>query len=88
MVAITGFVRNMNHITIGVSDHRMTGVYLFIVGVLVIFAANIGANWVSWFFPRIIQRAGGAIVYPIAHLLLSRHAPHAEYLPEDISPFF
>ena len=31
---------------------------------------------------------GGTIVNPLLHLLLSHHAPCAEYLPEDISPFF
>lgn len=88
MVAITGFARNMNHITIGVTDYRMTGVFMFIVGMLVILAVIVEANWVSWLYPRIVQRIGGAIVNPIAHLLLSRHAPRAEYLPVDISPFF
>jgi len=88
MVAMTGFVRNMNHITIGVDDQRMTGVYLFIVGMAGILAVNVGANWASRYYPRVVQKIGGAIVNPVLHLLLSHHAPHAEYLPKDISPFF
>ena len=51
MVAITGFARNMNHITIGTDDGGMMGVYLFIVGMLLILGANVGANWISSYIP-------------------------------------
>src|SRR5207248_11792370 len=38
LVAITGFVRNMNHIVVGSDDTSLTGVYLGLVGVGVIVA--------------------------------------------------
>jgi methionine sulfoxide reductase catalytic subunit len=88
MVAITGFARNMNHITLGTDGTRVRGVYLFVVGILVIVALNVGANWVSWVYPRAVQVVGSAIVNPVLRLLIGGHAPRAEYLEEDVSPFF
>lgn len=88
MVAITGFIRNMNHITHGSDDDSLTGIYLFLIGILAILALNVAANWISWLYPRLVQGAGNAIVNPILGLVLSRHAPRAEYLAADISPFF
>ena len=45
MVALTGFVRNMNHIVVGTDDTSLTGVYLGLLGLGVIVAVNALANW-------------------------------------------
>lgn len=87
MVAITGFVRNMNHIVVGVDDTGMTGVYLGAMGVGVIVAANALANWLAWRRPRLVQHAAKAIVTPVMSFLLDRPTPQAEFSREDISPF-
>jgi DMSO/TMAO reductase YedYZ molybdopterin-dependent catalytic subunit/thiosulfate reductase cytochrome b subunit len=87
MVIITGFVRNMNHIVIGTDDALRFGMYIGLSGLVILFLANVMANWATWLFPRAIQRIGDAIVNPVLWLLLARAAPNAEYRPEDISPF-
>ena len=87
MVAITGFVRNMNHIVVGTDDTSLTGVYLGLVGVGVIVAVNALANWLAWRRPRLVQHIAKAIVTPVMSFLLDRAAPRAEFRREDISPF-
>src|SRR5437870_202486 len=52
MVAITGLVRNTNHIVVGSDDTSLTGVYLGLVGVGVIVTVNALANWLAWRKPR------------------------------------
>ena len=87
MVAITGFVRNMNHIVLGTDDSSLAGVYLGLAGVGVIVAVNALANWLAWRRPRLVQRVAKAIVTPVMSFLLDRAAPQAEFRREDISPF-
>lgn len=87
MVAITGFVRNMNHIVVGTDGTDMTGVYLGAMGLGVIVAANALANWLAWRRPRFVQYAAKAIVTPIMSFLLDRPTPQAKFRREDISPF-
>src|SRR5207253_3665841 len=87
MVAITGFVRNMNHIVVGTDDTSLTGVYLGLLGVGVIVTVNALANWLAWRRPRLVQRIAKAIVTPVMSFLLDRPAPQAELRREDISPF-
>ena len=46
MVAVTGFVRNMNHIVVGTDSINLTGTYLGLVGVGVMVAAvTLGLVW-------------------------------------------
>ena len=87
MVAITGFVRNMNHIVIGTDDTSLAGIYLGLAGMGVIVAVNALANWSAWRRPRLVQRIAKAIVTPVMSFLLDRPAPQAEFRREDISPF-
>ena len=87
MVAITGFVRNMNHIVVGTDGTGLTGVYLGLVGVGVVVVVNALANWLAWREPRLLQHVAKAIVTPVMSLLLDRAAPLAEFRREDISPF-
>lgn len=87
MVAITGFVRNMNHIVVGTDDTSLAGVYLGLAGVGVIVAVNALANWLAWRRPRLVQRVAGAVVTPVMSFLLDHAAPQAEFRREDISPF-
>jgi DMSO/TMAO reductase YedYZ molybdopterin-dependent catalytic subunit/thiosulfate reductase cytochrome b subunit len=88
MVAITGFVRNMNHIVTGADDMRMTGVYLGALGIAVIIAANVLAYRLAWRRPRLVQHTAKALVTPLMRLLLDRSAPVAEFRTEDISRYF
>lgn len=88
LVAMTGFVRNMNHITIGTDDGRMIGVYIGVVGIVFVVAFNGLANWLAWRRPRLVQRVAKTIVTPVMSRLFDRAAPVAQFRREDISPFF
>ena len=88
MVAISGFVRNMNHIVVGTDDNRPIGVYLGLLGLLVIIAMNALANWLAWRRPRLVQHIAKAIVTPLMRLALDRPEPVAEFSRKEISPFF
>ena len=88
MVALTGFVRNMNHIVVGTDNTNPLGLSLGLVGVGVIVLLNMFANWLAWRRPRAVQHAVKAIVSPVMRFLLDRPAPRAEFCREDISPFF
>jgi sulfoxide reductase catalytic subunit YedY len=88
MVALTGFVRNMNHIVVGTDSADPIGLYLGLAGVGVIIAVNVFANWMAWRYPRILQHAAKVIVSPVMSFLLDRPAPVAEFDRADISPFF
>ena len=87
MVALTGFIRNMNHIVLGTDNSRWLGVYLGLLGIGAVVAVNALANWTAWRCPRAIQHAARAIVTPVMELLLNHAAPIAEFHREDISPF-
>jgi sulfoxide reductase catalytic subunit YedY len=88
LVAITGFVRNMNHIVRGTDDASPTGLYLGLVGIAVVVGANALANWAAWRRPRAVQYAARAIVTPVMRFVLDRPVPVAQFAREDVSPFF
>jgi thiosulfate reductase cytochrome b subunit len=88
MVAITGIVRNMNHIVTGTDDTNLTGVYLGLLGVGVILTVNALANWLAWRRSRFVQHVAKAIVAPVMSLALDHALPRAQFRREDISPFF
>ncbi|MGE4102093.1 MAG: molybdopterin-dependent oxidoreductase [Pirellulales bacterium] len=88
MVALTGFVRNMNHIVMGADDTNPIGLYLGLAGIGVVVLLNALANWLAWKRPRLVQHAAAAIVSPIMRFLLDSPKPVAEFDEADISPFF
>jgi DMSO/TMAO reductase YedYZ molybdopterin-dependent catalytic subunit len=90
MVVLTGFARNMNHIVVGTDDpYRQDprGLWLGLLGIGVVIAANAFANWIAWKHPRIVQHVAKRLVTPIMDFLLNRAAPVAQFRREDISPF-
>jgi len=88
LVALTGLVRNMNHIVVGKDTANPMGLYLGLAGIGVVVLVNVITNWAAWRRPRAVQHAAKAIVSPVMGLLLDRSAPVAEFRREDISPFF
>lgn len=54
MVILTGLIRNMNHIVLGVNDSTLLGLYLGLVGIGIVVALNALANWMAWRHPRVI----------------------------------
>lgn len=87
MVFLTGFGRNMNHIVINADTLVPFGMYIGLVGLVILFLLNVMANWASWLYPRTIQRIGDGIVNPVLRALLAGREPRSEYRPQDVSPF-
>ncbi len=88
LVAMTGFVRNMNHIVVGTDDTTMTGVYLGLLAIGVVVVVNVLANWLAWRRPRSVQRVAKMAITPLMSLFLNRAIPVAQFRREDISPHF
>jgi DMSO/TMAO reductase YedYZ molybdopterin-dependent catalytic subunit/thiosulfate reductase cytochrome b subunit len=87
MVVMTGFVRNMNHITRGADDTSPAGalIGLAIVGGTIAFWFM--AHWISWNRPRALQHASLATEAFARTLSLNAFKPRAHFTKKDISPF-
>ncbi|MBZ0201004.1 MAG: molybdopterin-dependent oxidoreductase [Ignavibacteriaceae bacterium] len=89
MVAITGLVRNMNHITLGTDNPTdYTGLYIGAVIILFTFAFFVHAHWVSWKRPRWVQRNGSLINENLWRFTINKLKPKPYFKKEDITPFF
>ncbi len=88
LVLLTGFAENMNHIVVGTSGSQLGGVWLGLVGIGVVIAVNVVANWLAWRRPRAVQHIAKAVVTPVMSYFLDRPEPVAEFRRQDISPFF
>ncbi len=88
LVALTGVVRNMNHIVVGTDDANPVGLILGLLGIGGVVLINVLANWTAWKHPRAVQHVSKAIVSPVMRSLLARSTPLAEFRREDVSSFF
>ena len=88
LIVMTGFVRNMNHIVMGTDDHNYMGMIWGFVGIGVVLLTWVGAHYVSWSWPRLLQHVQKSITYPLLLATLNRLAPSQHYTEEDISPHF
>lgn len=88
LVALTGFVRNMNHIVLGTDDLRPIGMILGFIGIAAVVGSWVAAHYVSWHFPRALQHIQKAISQPLRLATLNRFNPSERYTKEQISPYF
>ncbi len=88
LVLLTGFAKNMNGIVLGRHDRNWTGIFLGLLGIGLVVVLNALANWMAWKRPRTIQHLAKAIVSPVMGFFLNSPEPQAEFLREEISPFF
>jgi sulfoxide reductase catalytic subunit YedY len=88
LFAMTGFVRNMNHIVMGTDGQNRLGMILGFVGIGVVVLFWVAAHYVSWFYPRVLQHAQKFISYPLLLSTLNRLPPSEHYTERDISPRF
>lgn len=87
MIFLTGFVGNVNHITLGTDTTSWWGVVLYVAWMAVVVAFWAVASPLTIRHPRRIQKAGQAIVGWLKGLL-ERTNPTAAYAETDISPYF
>lgn len=89
LVVITGFVRNLNHITVGTdSDKSLTGVLIFSAIILFTFLFHVIAHWVSWRRPRWIQNTEAVINGNLWKLSINKFKPRLSLKEDDISKYF
>jgi methionine sulfoxide reductase catalytic subunit len=88
LVAMTGFVRNMNHIVMGTDDLAPAGVFWGFVGIGVVMLAWVAAHYFSWRRPRALQNALQFVTYPMQLLTLNRFNPSQRYTERQVSPYF
>jgi DMSO/TMAO reductase YedYZ molybdopterin-dependent catalytic subunit/thiosulfate reductase cytochrome b subunit len=87
MIFITGFVGNVNHITLGTNTNSWWGVALYLVWMAIVVAFWLVASPLTIKHPRLIQKAGRLIVGRLK-AQLEQTNPTATYSEADISPYF
>jgi len=86
LVALTGFVRNMNHIVVGTDDRGPLGMILGFVGIGVVLPCWIVAHYVSWKHPRSLQHMQRTISLPLLLATFNRVTPQQRYRIDEVSP--
>jgi len=86
LVALTGFVRNMNHIVVGTDDRGPLGMILGFVGIGVVLLCWIVAHYVSWKHPRSLQHMQRTISLPLLLATFNRVTPQQRYRIDEVSP--
>jgi sulfoxide reductase catalytic subunit YedY len=87
MVFITGFVGNVNHITLGTSTSSLWGVAIYLLWMATVIVFWALASPMTIKHPRFVQRAGNTVV-GWATFLMEWWNPKATYTEKDISPYF
>ena len=87
MIFVTGFVGNVNHMTLGTDTKSWTGVALYLVWMAVVIGFWFAASPLTIRYPRAVQRVGRFIVGGVKRLG-ERTNPTATYTEADISPYF
>ncbi|HET8839428.1 MAG TPA: molybdopterin-dependent oxidoreductase [Flavobacteriaceae bacterium] len=89
MVAATGLVRNMNHITLGIDDATTyTGLFIGIAILLFTACFWVLAHWLSWHKPRRLQKIQLGLNGRLWSASINQFKPKKYYSKEDISPYF
>jgi DMSO/TMAO reductase YedYZ molybdopterin-dependent catalytic subunit/thiosulfate reductase cytochrome b subunit len=87
MVFATGFVGNVNHITLGTDTNSYLGVALYLAWMAVVVAFWLAASPLTIKYPRTVQKVGTVTVGWLKKLL-ERWAPKATYTKDDITDYF
>src|ERR1043166_9511620 len=88
LVALTGFMRNMNHIVIGTDDRTPLGMILGFVGIGIVLLCWVVAHYVSWKRPRSLQHMQRTISLPLLLATFNRVAPQQRYRIDEVSRHF
>lgn len=87
MIFVTGFVGNVNHITLGTDTRSWAGVALYLAWMAVVVLFWIAASPLTIRYPRLVQKVGEAMIGGLKGRL-ERTDPTATYHHTDISPYF
>ena len=86
-VFTTGLLVNLNHIHSGRDDESWIGFGLFAASMVVLSVGWVAATPFTIRHPRVVQRAGQAIVGPLQHLFEHVDPKPGQYSEKDISPY-
>jgi DMSO/TMAO reductase YedYZ molybdopterin-dependent catalytic subunit/thiosulfate reductase cytochrome b subunit len=87
-VFTTGLLVNLNHVYAGRTDGSWLGFWLFAASMVVVIVGWVAATPFTIRHPRVVQRAGQAIVGPLQHLFEHVDPRPGQYTEKDISPYF
>jgi sulfoxide reductase catalytic subunit YedY len=87
-VFTTGLLVNLNHVYAGRTDGSWLGFWLFAASMLFVVVGWLGATPFTIRHPRVVQRAGQAIIGPVQHLFEHLDPKPGQYTETDISPYF
>ena len=87
MVFVTGFVGNVNHMTLGTDTDSYRGVAIYLAWMAVVVAFWLAASPLTIKYPRTVQKVGTVMVGWLKQLL-ERWAPKATYSTEDVTDYF
>jgi DMSO/TMAO reductase YedYZ molybdopterin-dependent catalytic subunit/thiosulfate reductase cytochrome b subunit len=87
LVVVTGFIRNMNHIVMGMDDHNPIGMVIGLIAIGFVVASWAITHFIAWRFPREVQHLHRFLAVPFLNVL-DRFHPRERYTKADISPFF
>ena len=87
-VFTTGLLVNLNHVYAGRTDDSWLGFWLFAASMVVVVVGWIAATPFTIRHPRVVQRAGQAIVGPLQQLFEHVDPKPGQYSEKDISPYF
>ena len=87
-VFTTGLLANLNHVYAGRTDGSWLGFWLFAASMVVVVVGWVAATPFTIRHPRVVQRAGQAIVGPLQHLFEHVDPKPGRYTEKDISPYF
>jgi methionine sulfoxide reductase catalytic subunit len=88
LVFTTGLLANLNHVYPGRTGNGWTGFWLFVASMVVVAIGWVVATPLTIRHPRLVQRAGQAIVGPLQHLFEHLDPKPGQYGEKDISPYF
>ncbi len=87
MIFVTGFVGNVNHMTLGTDTDSWVGVALYLAWMAVVIAFWLIASPLTIKHPRTVQKVGRFLIGGLKGRA-EKVNPTAQYKDSDISPFF
>jgi methionine sulfoxide reductase catalytic subunit len=88
LVFTTDLRLNLNHVYAGSNNHGWTGFWLFAASMVVVTVGWVAATPMTIRHPRVVQRAGQALIGPLQHLFEHLDPRPGQYTESDISPYF
>jgi methionine sulfoxide reductase catalytic subunit len=88
LVFTTGLLQNLNHIFASRNDDSWLGFWIFAATMVVVIVGWVAATPFTMRHPRVVQRAGFAIIGPTQRLFEHLDATPGQYSEKDISPYF